>query len=260
MSEPNEEIADLWPFSANHTHTERKMAKQTKVKITWNGQGGELDSCTVTVEPDNDYAVCLALIKLDRARARSLLGSYMNRAWRRSKEGREAAKDAESKRRMMIDTPSAQSFPDTLRSNAAFLRSCYDKLFQAEAEVVAGKLDEAAKEIERLRSTANAAVLLKHFYWTSAPEVPSWAKRHADWPERHPLPSGGSDKGRLWRQIPDDPIEPRNAVVESRAAEAKDAARYRWLRTCDIDLSEILPHELDAALDKAIAAAEEKPA
>lgn len=34
----------------------------TKVKITWNGQGGELDS--VTVKDDGDQALTNALIKM----------------------------------------------------------------------------------------------------------------------------------------------------------------------------------------------------
>lgn len=35
-----------------------------KVKITWNGQGGELDSVTITKGRDDDYAVQKALVKL----------------------------------------------------------------------------------------------------------------------------------------------------------------------------------------------------
>ena len=35
-----------------------------KVKISWNGQGGELDSIVVNVAEDNDDAIRKALVKL----------------------------------------------------------------------------------------------------------------------------------------------------------------------------------------------------
>jgi hypothetical protein len=37
-----------------------------KVRIVWNGQGGELDSVTVVHDGNDDYAVANALIKLVR--------------------------------------------------------------------------------------------------------------------------------------------------------------------------------------------------
>jgi hypothetical protein len=40
------------------------MANTTKVKITWNGQGGELDSCVVVDDGHSDTAITDALIKL----------------------------------------------------------------------------------------------------------------------------------------------------------------------------------------------------
>jgi hypothetical protein len=43
-------------------------AKHTRVRITWNGQGGELDSTTVKFtddhEGDNDMALTRALIRM----------------------------------------------------------------------------------------------------------------------------------------------------------------------------------------------------
>jgi hypothetical protein len=42
---------------------ETEMAK-TKVRIVWNGQGGELDSVTVAKGRDDDYALTDALIEL----------------------------------------------------------------------------------------------------------------------------------------------------------------------------------------------------
>lgn len=38
--------------------------EKTKVLITWNGQGGKLDSTTITHSADDDYALQKALVKM----------------------------------------------------------------------------------------------------------------------------------------------------------------------------------------------------
>lgn len=37
---------------------------KTKVRITWNGQGGELDSKTITPKSNDDYAITRAVTQL----------------------------------------------------------------------------------------------------------------------------------------------------------------------------------------------------
>jgi len=43
-----------------------KTTTQTKVRITWNGMGGELDSVTVTTSHNDDRALTTALMELIR--------------------------------------------------------------------------------------------------------------------------------------------------------------------------------------------------
>lgn len=44
------------------------------------------------------------------------------------------------------------------------------------------------------------------------------------------------------------------SLTQKLAEATRDAARYQWVRTCNGDFRDVLPHELDAALDAAIAA------
>jgi hypothetical protein len=52
-------------IKADGKELENTMEK-TKVRITWNGMGGELDSVTVKVSHDDDRALTTALMELIR--------------------------------------------------------------------------------------------------------------------------------------------------------------------------------------------------
>ena len=63
-------------------------------------------------------------------------------------------------------------------------------------------------DIEEMRLRAmnaeravNAAVLLKHWHWTKADDVPAWARGHADYPGHHDIESAAEEA--LWARIPD---------------------------------------------------------
>lgn len=54
-------------------------------------------------------------------------------------------------------TPLESTFVQKLRSNAKFLRDCFDNLSKAEAEAVARKLDEAADALEAKSAQSETA-------------------------------------------------------------------------------------------------------
>lgn len=55
-------------------------------------------------------------------------------------------------------SPDAQTFPGKLRGNAAFLRSCYGDLGEAEANVVITNLNVSADRIEALERVLDDAL------------------------------------------------------------------------------------------------------